>query len=116
MCKRFKDNIFVVWTHDTAMLPSFLGYLNNINDTVIHHSNCRWRNGLEFLDLKIEFLNGKLHVDVYSNSANSFTYVTASKCYPMKKMKKSSQWIALGLRRICDTTKKQKSRADVYKK
>ena len=31
--KRFRDNVFVVSTHDTAKLPSFLDYLNNIDDT-----------------------------------------------------------------------------------
>ena len=32
-------------------------------------------NGLEFLDLKIKCLNGKISVDVYSKPTNSFTYV-----------------------------------------
>ena len=31
--KRFRDDVFVVWTHDTTKLPSFLDYLNNIDDT-----------------------------------------------------------------------------------
>ena len=33
MWKRFRDDVFVVWTHDTAKLPSFLDYLNNIDET-----------------------------------------------------------------------------------
>ena len=31
--KWFRDNAFVIWTQDTAKLPSFLNYLNNIDDT-----------------------------------------------------------------------------------
>ena len=31
--KRFTDDVFVVWTHDTPKLPSFFNYLNNIDDT-----------------------------------------------------------------------------------
>ena len=52
---RFIDDVFVVLAHNTAKLPSFLYYLNNINDTV----NIKFTmqiaddlNGLEFLHLK----------------------------------------------------------------
>ena len=31
--EKIRDDVFVVWTHDTANLPSFLDYLININDT-----------------------------------------------------------------------------------
>ena len=57
-------------------------------------------NGLEFLDLKIESLNGKLLVDVYSKPANSFTYVMPSTCYPVKNINKVPKGIALPLRGI----------------
>ena len=30
--KRFRNTAYVVWTHDTAILASFLDYLNNIDD------------------------------------------------------------------------------------
>ena len=72
-------------------------------------------NGLEFLDLKIKCLKGKLSVDVYSKPTNSFTYVLPSTCYPMKNINKVPQGIALRLRRICDATEKYESRADEYK-
>ena len=116
--KRFRDNVFVVWTHNTAKLPSFLEYLNNIDDTGKIKFTMQIAddgNGLEFLDLKITCLNGKLSVDVYSEPTNSFTYVMPSTCYPMKNINKVPQGIALRLRRICDTTEKYESRADEYK-
>ena len=64
--KRFRDDVFVVWTHDTAKLASFLDYLNNIDETgkikfimqIVDEIN-----GLEFLDLTIRCLNGKISVD-----------------------------------------------------
>ena len=46
-------------------------------------------NTLEFLDLKIKCLNGIFPVDIYSKSANSFTYVVPSTCYPMKNINKA---------------------------
>ena len=35
-------------------------------------------NGLEFLELKIKYLNDKLSVDVYYKPTNGFTYVLPS--------------------------------------
>ena len=29
----FRDNVFAVWSHETVQLPSFLHYLNNIDNT-----------------------------------------------------------------------------------
>ena len=31
--KRFRDDVFSVWTHNTNTLPAFLDYLNNIDST-----------------------------------------------------------------------------------
>ena len=42
-------------------------------------------NGLEFVDLKMTCLNGKLSLDVCSKPTNTFTYVMPSTCYPIKK-------------------------------
>ena len=72
-------------------------------------------NGLEFIDLKIKFLKGKLSVDVYFKPTNSFTYVMLSTCYSMKNINKVRQGIVLRLRRICDGTEKYESRSDEYK-
>ena len=116
--KRFRDDVFAVWTHDTAKLPSFLDYPDNIDDAGKIKFTMQIAddvNRIEFLDLKITCLNGKLSVDVYSKPTNSFTYVRPSTCYPMKNINKVPQGIALRLRRICDTTEKSESRADEYK-
>ena len=72
-------------------------------------------NELEFLDLKIKCLNGKLSVNICSKPTNSFTYVIPSTCYPMKNINKVPQGIALRLQRICDTTEKYELRSDEYK-
>ena len=31
--KRFRDDVLVVWTHEIVKLPSFLDYLNNVDET-----------------------------------------------------------------------------------
>ena len=79
--KRLRDYGFVVWTHSTASLPSFLDYLNNIDKTGKIKFTMQIAdevNGLEFLDLKIKCLNGKLSVDAYCKPANSFTNVLSN--------------------------------------
>ena len=76
--KRFRDDVLVVWRHNTAKLPSFLDYLSNIDETGKIKFTIQIAdevNGLEFLDLKIKCLNGKLSVYVYSKTTNSFSYV-----------------------------------------
>ena len=116
--KRFRDDVLVVWTHETAKFPSFLHYLSNIDETGKIKFTIQTAdevNGLEFLDLKIKCLNGKLLVDVYSKPTNSFSYVMPLTCCPMKNINKVTQGITLRLRRICDTTEKYESRADEYK-
>ena len=61
--KRFRDDVFVIWIHHTAKLSSFLDYLNNIDETGKIKFTMQIAdevNGLQFLDLKIKYLNGKL--------------------------------------------------------
>ena len=89
--KRFRGDIFVIWTHDITELTSFLDYLNNIDETGKIKFTMQIAdevNGLEFLDLKIKCLKIKLSVDVYTQPTNIFTYVMPSTCYPMKNINK----------------------------
>ena len=44
--KRYRNTAHVVWTHDTANLPSFLDYLNNIDNNEklkLTTKICKWR-------------------------------------------------------------------------
>ena len=54
---RFRNDVFVVSTHDTAKLTSFLDYLNSISDTGKIQFTMQIAdelNGLELIDLKIK--------------------------------------------------------------
>ena len=53
--------------------------------------------GLEFLDLKLKIVKGKINVDVYSKPTNSFTYVLPSTFYPYKNIGSVPKGIALRL-------------------
>ena len=103
--KRFRDDFFVVWAHGSAVLNLFLDYLNKIGDTgkIKFTMQVADETGLEFLDLKLKIVKGKINVDVYSKPTNSFTYVLPSTCYPYKNIGSVPKGIALRLRHICDT-------------
>lgn len=74
--KRFLDNVFVVWTH------GFVALNNNLVDTgkIKFTMQVADENALEFLDLKLKIVEGKIIVDVYSKLTSSFTYVLPSTC------------------------------------
>ena len=115
--KRFRDDVFSVWTHDVNTLPAFLDYLNNVDNTgkIEFTMQIGNDNGLEFLDLKLKIQNGKISVDVYSKPTNSFTYVMPSTCYPRKNIKNVPRGIALRLKRIYDSDEKFAACSPEYK-
>ena len=71
---------------------------------------------LEFLDLKLKTVNGKISVDVLTKPTNSFTYVSSSTCYPNRNIKNVPNGIAVRLRRICDSDEKYDERSEGYQK
>ena len=73
-------------------------------------------DGLEFLDLELKMVNGKISVEVFSKPTNSFTYVLPSTCYPNRNIKNVPKGIALRLRRICDSYEKYDERSEEYQK
>ena len=92
------------------MLPSFSDYLNNVHEA--RKIKFTMEISLEFLDLRIKCVDGKLSVDVFAKPTNSFTCVNPSTCYPCKSINNIPRGITLRLRRICDTDEKFEFRAN----
>ena len=108
MWKRFRDDVFVVWSHGSTVLNLFLDYLDNLADTgkIKFTMQVADEYRLEFLDLKLKIVERKINVDVYSKPTNSYTYLLPSTCYPYKNIQNVSKCITLRLRHICDTDEK----------
>ena len=70
--------------------------------------------GLDFLDLKLKIVEGKIKVDVFSKPTNSFSYATPSTCYPKNNICNIPKGIALRLRRICDDDNTFDKRSSEY--
>ena len=112
--KRLRDDVFVVWTHSPTSVSLFLEYLSNIDKTrkIQFIMQVAMDDGLEFLDLKLKMVNGKISVDVFSKPTNSFTYVLSSTCCPNRNIKNVPKGIALRMRRICDSDEKYDERSE----
>ena len=97
--KRFCDNIFFAWEHGTDTLPSFLDYLNNVDEAgKIKFTMEIADQEKEFLDLRIKYVEGKVLADIFSKFTNSFTNVKSCTCYPRKNINNVIRGIALKLR------------------
>ena len=61
--------MFVVWRHGPASDSLFLESLSNIDKMgkIQFTMQAAGDHGLEFLDLKLKMVNGKLSVDVFQN-------------------------------------------------
>ena len=101
--KRFRDDVFVLWEHSTASLSSFLDYLNTMGKTgkIKFTMEIAGDTVLGFLDLKLKINEGKIRVDVFAKSTNSFSYITPNSCCPKNNICNIPRGIALRLRRIC---------------
>ena len=99
---RFRNDVFVIWTN------LFLHFLNNLDDSckIKFTRQVADECGLEFLDLKLKIVEGKINVDVYSKPTKIFTYLLPSTCYPHKNIRNVPKGIALRLLRIWDTDEK----------
>ena len=67
--KRFRDDVFVVWTHGCAALNLFLDYLNNLDNAgkIKFTMQVADENGLQLLDLKVKIVEGKINVTCILN-------------------------------------------------
>ena len=115
--KRFRNHIFALWKHGTASLSSFLDYLNTMDKTgkIKFTLEIAGDTGLEFLNLKLKINEGKVRVDVYAKSTNSFSYITPNTCYPQNDICNIPRGIVLRLRRICDDDETFEERSSEYK-
>ena len=77
---------FVLKEHGT--LSSFLDYLNTIDKTgkIKFTMEIAHDTGLELLDFKLKINEGKIRVDAYAKSTNSFSYNTPNTCYQKNNM------------------------------
>ena len=83
--------------------PLFSGYLNSMDKTnktnfTMENTKYKKKSGLEFLNLKLKTIEGKIRVEIFVKFINSFSYTILNTCNICNIPKA----IVLRLRRICD--------------
>ena len=115
--KRFRDDVFVLWSQSLEELNKFFDFMNSIDTSgkikfTISVAN---QSTLEFLNLRLHITEqNKICVDVYAKATNSFTYVLPSTRYPKRNINNIPESITLRLRRICNSDEKIDMRSDEY--
>ena len=107
--KRFRNDVFSVWTHNINILHASLNYLNNIHITrkIRFTMQIADKNGFESLDLQLKMNeNSKRTDDVFSKPTNSFTYVMPGTCYQSSNINNVAREIALRFKHLCDIIEK----------
>ena len=106
---RFRDDIFIVWSHSIDELDIFFDYMNKVDLTIkIQFTIEVSTDTLEFLELNLKFDKKlkQISADVFAKNTDSFTYVLPSTCFPRSNIESIPKSVALSLRRICDSDKK----------
>ena len=79
---RYRDDIYIPWTHGREKLKEFKLWLNDqvpgIKFTVEKSSEI----GIEFLDTFIYFKDGKLHTMTYSKPCDDHKFLVPNSCHP----------------------------------
>ena len=97
---RFIDDIFVIWTHGRGHWDSFFEKINNFHDSIKFVPTVS-ETSVPFLDVEVNFINGKIETDLYSKPTDSHSYLHWSSCHPLNTKKGIPYSQALRLRRIC---------------
>ena len=78
---RFRDDVYVPWTHGQDNLDRFHDWLNTRIPGIKFTVNSS-EHGTEFLDLFIYVKNGKLQTKQYSKPCDDHAFLVPSSCHP----------------------------------
>ena len=78
---RYIDNVFFMWTHGEEKLQLFLSDLNNCNPhiKVMYEFH---KEHISFLDLKVNFCDGKLKTDLHVKPSDRHQYLHYTSAHP----------------------------------
>ena len=77
---RFRDDIYIPWVGSIEELMEFVVWLNSIHPSLkftVKYS----RDGVEYLDLFIYSVNGKIHTKLYSKASDTHSYLVPTSCH-----------------------------------
>ena len=97
---RYIDDIFLIWTHGSQSLQTFISNLNTCHPTIKFTSETS-QIQVPFLDILVQLKEGLLITDLYCKPTDTHNYLLQTSCHPWtcKNAIPYSQF--LRLRRIC---------------
>ncbi|CAJ0947776.1 unnamed protein product [Ranitomeya imitator] len=90
---RRRDDIFIVWDGSENVFNSFVSHLNTINEDNMQFTACFGGNELDYLDVKIEILDGRDQIiGPYekTNAVHLVHHKDTNKVFAMKKQARSN--------------------------
>ena len=97
---RYRDDIFCLWAGDPSGLPLFLNFMNSLDEKLKFTLEVGGLT-LNFLDMNVSIIHGKLETTVYSKPTDSHLYLHATSCHKQSSVVGIQKGVALRLRRIC---------------
>ena len=97
---RFRDDIYIPWTHGLDKLNAFHTWLNFCLPGIKFTMTTPSSHGTEFLDTFIYMNNFELHTKPYSKDCDEHTFLVPSSCHPTHNLKNIPYSIAHRIHRI----------------
>ena len=99
---RYKDDIFLIWTHGRAKLEAFIQHAKTFHPTIKFTSNISTIH-VPFLEVMVTLLGNYIHTDFYSKPTDTFNYLHWSSCHPHHTKLSIPYSLAFRLVRVCSS-------------
>ena len=84
--RRYVDDTFVIWPHNSSSLQDFLSYINGLHDRIEFTMEMEINNSIAFLDVLISKNNNRLTTTVYRKPTHTYRYLNyRSNHHPLVK-------------------------------
>ena len=111
---RYRDDILDFWTLGEEKLQEFTDYINNLYPT-IKFTCTHSKDKINFLDLTLHLVNGRIETDVYSKPTDSHLYLPPSSSHPYNCINSIPYSVALRIKRNCSSDSFYENRSAEYK-
>lgn len=116
---RFIDDIFFVWEGDDQSLAQFIKFCDNYSTVSGKKSSIRFTNmcskkEVNFLDMTVSLVDGRLVTDLYTKSVDTHSYLHAKSFHPPSLISSLPKTQFIRIRRICTNTRDYKRHANDF--
>ena len=105
---RYIDDIFFIWNGDETSLKHLMQFCNSYASNNHMKSTIKFTTNYSqthatFLDIKVQFNNGKLVTELYAKPSISFQYLHKTSYHPQHTFRAITKFQFIRIRRICTT-------------